>query len=143
MPLVSQNPNPGELYADVLWNTTRLPATMNNDGSTVKKDGLANSINGAAFVGANPTSQSAMISIINATISITVYNVSSGFDCQNPVNCVGGVRYVAMGGNVNAPLGTQSQVSDILEINSAGVITQYGQVDWRAGPNYNPGPIST
>jgi hypothetical protein len=47
-----------------------------------------------------------------------------------------------MGGNANAAVGTQRQLADILEINSAGVITFFGQVDWRAGPNYNPGPIS-
>jgi|UniRef100_A0A6C0BFV7 hypothetical protein len=144
-----QLPNPGLIYADVLWDTTRLPATMNNAGVVDKKDGVLARYDGVEFSGANPTNAStnpttpnSIVNLVNQVVGTTVYNSGVGFDCLDPVNCVGGVRYVAMGGNANAAVGTQRQLADILEINSAGVITFFGQVDWRAGPNYNPGPIS-
>jgi len=140
--MTSQSPNPGRFFGDTLWNTTRLPATMNAvSGGVQKKPGLAASIDGVDFAGGNPTIQSEMISVVNGSVGLAVYNRPTGFDCQNPVNCVGGVRYVAFGGSDTVASGTQTQLADILEINSAGVITFYGQVDWRAPPNYNPGPL--
>jgi hypothetical protein len=139
--MTSQSPNPGRFFGDTLWSTLRLPATMNNAGTVNKKLGLAASIDGVDFQGGNPASEGDMISVINTTVGLAVYNRASGFDCTNPVNCVGGVRYVAFGGSDPVASGTQTQLADILEINSSGFVTFYGQVDWRAPPNYAPGPL--
>lgn len=145
MSTTSQLPIPGRLFADMLWNTTRLPDRMNADPTkNRKRTGLAASIDGTTFsTGSNPTSEAAMISIISIAMAGVIYNESGGFDCKDPVNCVGGCRYVIFGGNGDADPGTQRQLADILELSPTGATIYFGQVDWRAGPDYNPGPLAT
>ena len=138
----AQTPVPGKVFADMLWNTSRLPNLINGVGPTSKKSGLAASIDGVTFsVGANPANITDMLSVVNSAMGAAIYNVLSGFDCQNAANCVGGCRYVVFGGNADAPSGTTTQPADILELSSTGAILYFGQVDWRAPP-YNPAPIA-
>ena len=151
-------PTPGELYADVLWDTSLLPPYIKNPAGEWKNKSSVARYDGIPWDNANPTNGSAMRININTRISLVVYGAASGYDCTNnvygeegnveyPLVTVNNIpsRYVVMGGNNNLPVGTQRQQADLLEVTAANATTGWTflQTDWRAPPDYNPGPLST
>ena len=150
MALVDGNPQPGELYADVLFNTALLPAYVTGDDGTPVAKAAAASIQFLLLgASANPTTSQLMRDRINIIISRecyqgTTYNATDGkgFDClQNtyvgPTGPVVGqnipCRYVIMGGKVT--VGTIRNQADRLEVTAVGQST-FLQTDWRIPPNY-------
>jgi hypothetical protein len=150
MALVDGNPQPGELYADVLFNTALLPAFVKgDDGNPVAKVAAASILQLSLGASANPTTPALMRDRINIIISRecyqdTTYNAAEGkgFDClQNayvgPSGPIVGQnipsRYVIMGGKVTA--GTIKNQADQLEVTAVGQST-FLQTDWRIPPNY-------
>lgn len=151
MALVNGNPQPGELYADVLFNTDLLPAFVKGDsGAPIAKVAAASIL--VLSIGtntANPLTADTMRTRINIIISDQCYQgttytaaTNTGFDClQNtytgPLGPVVGQnipsRYVIMGGKVIA--GTVQNQADQLEVTAVGQAT-YLQTDWRVPPNY-------
>jgi hypothetical protein len=151
-------PTPGELYADVLWNTALLPPYIQNPAGEWKEKSSVARYDGISWDNSNPTNGPAMRININQRISSVVYSSpSGGYDCTNnvygdgsalhPFVTAGNIpsRYVVMGGDNNLTVGTQRQQADLLEVTAANAATGWTflQTDWRAPPDYNPGPLST
>ena len=148
-------PFPGTLYADVLWDTSRLPPYIFTGSLEWKEKLNVASYDGIPWDNANPTNGSTMRININARISAIAYGSSTGgYDCtsdvygdgsdEHPFVTVNNIpsRYVVMGGNNNLSAGTQRQQADLLEVNAANPTTGFTflQTDWRSPPDYNPGP---
>lgn len=151
-------PTPGDLYADVLWNTALLPPYILNGAGEWKTKSSVARYDGIPWNNTNPTTGTAMRININSRISNIVYSSETGgYDCTNNVYGDGSAtypfvtvpnipsRYVVMGGNNDLPVGTQRQQADLLEVTAANAATGWTflQTDWRAPPDYNPGPLST
>jgi hypothetical protein len=126
-------PLPG-LYADCLWKTSLLPATITNTSGTYDKaiPGGASSVNGIPYTFANPVNEQNMVDNINIAISGYAYGgQTSGYDCKTAVRPC---RYVIM-----TPYGvpTTNPRADQLIINADGSTT-FLQTDWRVPPDYLP-----
>jgi len=148
-------PTPGQLYADVLWNTALLPDYVKGDnGLPVAKQVPANTQ--YLEIAVNPLDQLSMIARINTVISArcyqdTIYNetTNTGFNClQNayvgPDGPIVGQnipsRYVVMGGRIPTGQGLVRNQADQLLVTAVGQST-YLQTDWREPPNYTQSPV--
>jgi hypothetical protein len=149
------NPTPGQLYADVLWDTSLLPAFVRDDlGNAVFKQ-VSGSINGVDIGTtsiANPLTQAQMIFRINTVISDVCYGgaayveaTNTGFNClknQYTTNDQGTTtgqnipsRYIIMGGRIPTGQGLVINQADLLQVTAVDQST-YLQTDWRSPPNY-------
>ena len=139
---------PSLMYADVLWDTSVLPASITVGGITYLKKNqtggtLASSINGVeSRINSNPTTELAMIARINRNISYYCYGGAEDeplpFDCKTTAIPYPS-RFIIMNGTVT--VGTQSQMADQLIVTASNTVN-YLQTDWRSPPDYNPGPLA-
>ena len=149
------DPSPGQLYADVLWNTDLLPDFVRDDeGNAVFKQ-VTGSLQGIPIgtnLIANPLTQAQMIFRINTVISDQCYGGAAYVEATNTgYNCLKNQyttldegtttgqnipsRYIIMGGRVPTGQGLVVNQADLLQVTAVDQST-FLQTDWRAPPNY-------
>jgi hypothetical protein len=107
------------LYADCIYNTSLLPASINS-GANPKLSGISASVNGISYGFADPESEATFIANLNLAMSITFYGTASGFLVTGPSKSVAGAcRYVVMHSNAQNP----SQAAHQLLVAADGTYT--------------------
>lgn len=102
---MSAQPAPA-IYADCLFNTNLLPATVTGSNTQVYNKNVAPGtiINGAAWSYVDPEDQATLINNINQFISLTYYGSGfGGYVCSGPTAAVKPCRYVIMHGSSQTP----------------------------------------
>jgi hypothetical protein len=89
------------LYADCIWNTTLLPASINSGANP--KLAVSNVVNGITYNFVDPENEAQFISNLNLTMSLTFYGVASGYQCTGANASVKPCRYVVMHANSQVP----------------------------------------
>jgi hypothetical protein len=98
---MSSQPYAPALFADCLFNTALLPATITGPAPNFqvynKLAGLASSINGIAYNAPDPESQTQLVTNINGLISAQCYgSYEGGYQCTGANASVKPCRYVVM-----------------------------------------------
>lgn len=115
----SQSGATPSLYADCIYTTSRLPASINS-GANPKLGGISASVNGISYGFADPENEATFISNLNLTMSITFYGTASGFLVTGANKSVAGAcRYVVMHSNAQSP----PQAAHQLLVNADGTYT--------------------
>jgi hypothetical protein len=155
-------PTPGQVYADVLWDTSLLPAFVADRGVQAPKGaGIPGGVVPAsipyielAAIDRNPRDEEEFIVIVSNAISEYIYGVSfsaigsvNGFDITKNTYAATGLlpsptvgnnipsRYIVMGGRVSTGQGLVNQQADQYQVTAVGQGVLL-QTDWRSPPNY-------
>jgi len=105
------------LYADCIWNTTLLPASINAGANP--KLAVSASVNGITYNFVDPENEAQFISNLNLTMSLTFYGTASGYTCTGANASVKPCRYVVMHATAQVP----SQGAHQLLVDAAGNAT--------------------
>jgi hypothetical protein len=89
------------LYADCIWNTTLLPASINSGANP--KLAVSASVNGIQYNFVDPENESQFIANINLIMSLTFYGAGSGYSCTGAAAAVKPCRYVVMHATAQTP----------------------------------------
>jgi hypothetical protein len=153
-------PTPGQVYADVLWDTSLLPAFVTENGVQIPLGSGIEPVPASILkvdlsVGdRNPRDENEFIRIVSNAISLRCYGVGftaigspDGFDItKNTYAGTGPLasptvgrnipsRYIVMGGRVSTGQGLVNQQADQYQVTAVGQGVLL-QTDWRSPPNY-------
>ena len=93
MSVYPSQPYAAAIFADCLFNTSLLPASINAGANTLQ---ITGSTNGGAWPFADPEAETTFISNINAWFSQNAYGTGSGYQCTGANAAVKPCRYVVM-----------------------------------------------
>ena len=89
------------LYADCIWNTSLLPASINAGANP--KLAVSASVNGIQYNFVDPENEAQVIANINLIMSLTFYGAGSGYNCTGATAAVTPCRYVIMHSTTQIP----------------------------------------
>jgi hypothetical protein len=123
----SQSGATPSLFADPIWNTSLLPASIN--GGANPKLAVSASVNGILYNFTDPENEAQFVSNVNVLMSLTFYGAASGYQCTGPTASVKPCRYVVMHATNQVP----SQAAHQLLVDAAGNAT-YIDTTWTSVP---------
>jgi hypothetical protein len=121
----SQSGATPSLFADCIWNTSLLPASIN--GGANAKLGVSASVNGILYTFIDPENQETFVNNVNVLMSVTFYGAASGYQCTGANASVKPCRYVVMHATGQNP----SQAAHQLLVDANGNAT-YIDTTWTA-----------
>lgn len=99
MSTIPSQPSAAAIFADCLFNTNLLPATITEQtgsGPVVRSKTVTGSTNGANWAYQDPEDEAIFISNINQFFSINAYGAGNGYNCVGANAAVKPCRYVVM-----------------------------------------------